>query len=97
MLKRKLLQQNITPSSSRKNCRICGKQGRKNEDCWEKEENKHKRPANWKRRSPSGQTSSNTSSTTKKFDGKCNYCQKIGQKEKECRKKIKEAANIAQE
>ena len=81
----------------KKNCRICGQQGHKNEDCWEKEENKHKRPPNWKSRSPSGQTSSNTSSATKKFDGKCNYCQKIGHKENECRKKIKEAANIAQE
>jgi gag-polypeptide of LTR copia-type len=81
----------------KKNCRICGQQGHKNEDCWEKEENKHKRPANWKSRSPSGQTSSNNSSTTKKFEGKCNYCQKIGHKENECRKKIKEAANIAQE
>ena len=30
----------------KKNCRICGQQGHKNEDCWDKEENKHKRPAN---------------------------------------------------
>ena len=28
-------------------CRNCGKQGHKSVDCWEKEENKHKRPKNY--------------------------------------------------
>ena len=30
-------------------CNVCGKQGHKAVDCWEKEENKHKRPSNWKK------------------------------------------------
>ena len=83
----------------KKNCRICGQQAHKAEDCWEKEENKHKRPANWKSRLPGKTTTPNTnnSNSTKKYEGECGYCHKKGHKESECRKKIKEAANIAQQ
>ena len=82
----------------KKNCRICGQQAHKAEDCWEKEENKNKRPANWKSRLPGKTTTPNTnnSNSTKKYEGECGYCHKKGHKESECRKKNREAANIAQ-
>lgn len=32
---------------SRKPCGICGRQGHRDQDCWELEKNAHKRPANW--------------------------------------------------
>ena len=78
----------------KKNCRVCGQQGHKPEDCWEKSDNKDKRPPSWKSRMPAGQ---NNSSQSKKFDGECNYCHKKGHKENECRKKISESANVARE
>ena len=31
-------------------CRNCGKQGHKSTDCWENENNKHKRPNNYKQK-----------------------------------------------
>ena len=85
------------PKQFKKNCRVCGQQGHKAEDCWEKEENKNKRPSSWKSRMPGGQTSSNNANSTKKFEGNCNYCHKKGHRENECRKKKAENANIAQE
>ena len=35
-------------------CHNCGKKGHKVADCWELEKNKHKRPANWKSNSETG-------------------------------------------
>ena len=61
-------------------CGICGKTGHKGDQCWEKQENKDKRPANWK---PKGKGSNDGG----KFKGTCNYCGKKGHKEEKCWKK----------
>ncbi len=45
--------ENSSPNKNRKfqgKCNHCGAKGHKEADCWQKEENAHKHPKNWKRR-----------------------------------------------
>jgi Zinc knuckle len=73
-------------------CSVCGKQGHKGADCWEKEENKDKRPKNWQKRN--NRPGSNNKTST--FNGKCWNCGQTGHSQKNCPKKT-ENANQAQE
>jgi hypothetical protein len=71
-------------------CHNCGKMGHKSQDCWEKEENKNRRPQNFGSGRGNG---SHTSSGGRgggrgsggRFQGKCNKCNKFGHKAAECR------------
>ena len=81
----------------KKKCRICGQQGHKPEDCWEKNENKEKHPPNRKSRKGTNQSQQDGTSSTSRFNGKCHYCQKDGHRIADCRKKKREEANKASE
>jgi Reverse transcriptase (RNA-dependent DNA polymerase) len=67
-------------------CRHCGKKGHKSNDCWERSENRAKRPPNWKStKSQSTETANVT--TNKRTTYHCTYCDKDGHTEDICYKK----------
>jgi hypothetical protein len=72
-------------------CRHCGKKGHKSNDCWERSENRAKRPPNWKStKSQSSETANIT--TNKRTTYHCTYCDKDGHTEDICyRKKRKDS------
>jgi hypothetical protein len=66
-------------------CRHCGMKGHKSQDCWERPENKEKRPENWKTKKGREAAHATTHSTLK-----CDYCHKDGHTEDRCFKKKRE-------
>ena len=76
------------------NCLTCGKQGHKSAECWEKEENKSKRPKNWKKKSPDSEDNG-PGDKKSKFSGTCWNCGEQGHRSSNCPKK--ERANKAEE
>ena len=70
-------------------CCVCGKIGHKGADCWTLESNKDKRPT--------GYNDKNDSNKNVKFNSNCNYCDKKGHIEAECRIKQRDNANNAEE
>ena len=68
-------------------CRSCGKVGHKSPDCWEKEENKGKRPHNYKSGNSNGSNSGGIQNNHNggRFSGKCHKCGKTGHKSFQCR------------
>jgi hypothetical protein len=63
-------------------CRNCGKKGHKATDCWEKEQNKDKRPAGYK-----AKNTSDSANVTNSGKLHCNYCKKDNHTEDRCYKK----------
>ena len=72
-------------------CRNCGRLGHKSANCWEREENKNKRPKNWQ--PSSGSTQSNSNSNQNRTTGRCWNCGERGHVQMNCPKK--EQANRA--
>jgi len=82
-------------------CNNCGKIGHKAADCWDREENKSKRPNNWK--SPkkpdnnNNNNNNNNSGGSGRFGGKCWNCGERGHTSANCPKKDNDEVNIANE
>ena len=66
-----------------------GKIGHKGTDCWTLDSNKEKRPT--------GYNDKNDGNKNYKFNGNCNYCDKKGHKEADCRAKQRDNANNVEE
>jgi len=69
--------------------RVCGKIGHKGTDCWTLESNKEKKPT--------GHNDKNDENRNYKFNDICNYCDKKGHKEADCRAKQWDNANNVEE
>jgi transposase InsO family protein len=67
-------------------CRHCGRKGHKSPDCWEREQNKAKRPANWKSQNKNQRETAYVATT--KYH--CEYCGKDNHTEDRCFKKKKD-------
>ena len=73
------------PRQYKGDCRTCGKKGHKSVDCWEKAENKDKRPTSWK--SASGAESANVATPGKLS---CTYCKRTNHTVDRCWQKAKD-------
>jgi hypothetical protein len=62
-VKRRMIVKEPRKQSFLGKCKNCGIRGHTGKDCWEKEENKNKRPAGWKKKSERGLTINNTTET----------------------------------
>ena len=87
-------------------CNFCGKYGHRLKDCWEKDPSKKNKETNNSNNSRQTNTNTNTNtnsnsnsnnnrSSSSSFKGKCRYCQIMGHKESECRKKQREQRDTA--
>ena len=65
-------------------CRVCGKVGHFAKDCYFRDTGKGKGKPSSK---GGGKGFGKSAANVEKFAGKCNYCQKTGHKQSECRKK----------
>jgi hypothetical protein len=74
-------------------CHHCGKYGHKSTRCWEKDPSK--KPSGGRNNNHNNKSTDNKSgnNSTSRFNGKCNYCQIIGHREKDCRKKRRDQGN----
>jgi hypothetical protein len=72
------------PKNFKKDCRLCGKQGHKSVDCWNKPENTHKKPG--------AKLPDKALSATTKSSITCYYCHKTGHTEHNCYKKCNKSA-----
>jgi hypothetical protein len=68
----------------KKDCSLCGKQGHKSVDCWNKPENAHKKP--------SAKLPDKALSVTTKSSVTCKYYHKPGHTEQQCYKKRNQSA-----
>jgi hypothetical protein len=73
----------------KRDCRTCGQKVHKSADCWEKPQNKDKRPANWK--SKNSPEAAHAITANRRLY--CDYCHKTGHTEDRCFKKKREIAN----
>jgi hypothetical protein len=80
-----LMVQKKYPKVFKGDCRHSGRKGHKRADCWAKEENKDKRPSNWKKTKESANILKEGKTTYH-----CDYCKKDGHTEDRCFKKKKE-------
>jgi hypothetical protein len=70
--------------SFKKDCSLCGKQGHKSVNCWNKSENAHNKPG--------AKIPDKALSATTKSSVTCPYCHKTGHTEQQCYKKRKQSA-----
>jgi hypothetical protein len=69
-------------------CRISGQNGHNSADCWEKPQNKERRPENWKHKN----TPEAAHAVTATNNLHCDYCHMTGHTEDRCFKKKREVA-----
>jgi hypothetical protein len=71
-------------------CRHCGRKGHKSPDCWEREQNKAKRPTNWK-------SQHKETALVAQAKMHCDYCGKDNHTEDRCFKKKRDLAGDSKE